>query len=337
MQQCICNLVIMEEARDVVMEINAVPTLMGLLEACSGYVEFCREAFRTITRLCTDKGTSILIASTSMHVIMGTIKQQDEDEKFLDVAFKTLGAIAHEPSNLKAIVNHEGIQRIITAITMHPDYAPLMKSAIQSLDNIAMASQDNASIVIEEGGKELLEMVMESHKDNADIQRYGKSALLTMSALEGLSRSKNITERAARSKARGGAEVKEDPLGEFRHVLSAGKVMKLWNSGSSRAVHVLASADFRSIVWQEVGSTKKLGALELRAVVLVRAGIESKGFKRGFMSLEAAAKVEHCFSVVGDHSNVDLEAGNVKEREKWVAAFTKLHEVFKTNPAGLQQ
>jgi hypothetical protein len=211
-----------------------------------------------------------------------------------------------------------------------------MKSAIQSLDNITMASSENASIVIDEGGKELLEMVMESHRDNADIQRYGKSALLSMSALEGLTRSKNITERAARNKGKVVA-TKEDALGEFRYLLSAGKIMKVWSGGSSRTAHVLASSDFRSIVWQEVGTTKKLGALELRAVVQVREGIESRGFKRGMLSMESAAKPEHAFSVVGDHSNLDLETANAKEREKWVAALNRLHQVFKNNPAGLQQ
>jgi ParB family chromosome partitioning protein len=54
----------------------------------------------------------------------------------------------------------------------------------------------------------------------------------------------------------------------------------VWSGGSSRTAHVLASSDFRSIVWQEVGTTKKLGALELRAVVQVREGLESRGFSR---------------------------------------------------------
>ena len=337
MQQCISNLMVLAEGRDAIRTLNAVPVLMGLLESCSRYVEYAREAFRTVTRLCADPDLSVLIASSSMHILMAAMTVHEEDAKFLDVAFKTLSAVAFEPSNLRAIVQHDGIKRIIMAITMHPDSAPLMKSAIQSLDNIAMASTDNASIVIDEGGKELLEMVMESHRDNADIQRYGKSALLSMSALEGLTRSKNITERAARSKGKA-SEAKEDALGgEFRHLLSAGKIMKVWHGGASKMVHVLASSDFRSIVWQEVGTTRKLGALELRAVVQVRAGGEAKGFKRGMLSMEAAAKPEHCFSVQGDHSSIDLEAGNAKEREKWVAALAKLHEVFKTNPAGLQQ
>ena len=336
MQQCISNLVVMEDGREAVRELHAIPTLMSLLETCVAHHDFAREAFKTITRLCADKDMSVEIASTSMHILMAAIAKYEEDAKFLDVAFKTLSAVAFEQSNLRAIVQHNGIQRIISAITMHPDYAPLMKSTIQSLDNIAMASTDNASIVIDEGGKELLELVMESHKDNADIQRYGKSALLSMSALEGLTRSKNITERAARNKGKAVA-VKEDPLGEFRYLLSAGKIMKIWTGGSSKSVHVLASNDFRSLVWQEVGTTRKLGALELRAVVLVRAGMEGRNFKRGLLNMEAAPKAEQCFSVVGDHSNVDLEASTVKDREKWVAALLKLHEVFKTNPAGLQQ
>jgi hypothetical protein len=340
------NLAAMEEGREVFRALNAVPELMALLEGCGEATEFCRQTMIAFTRLCTEPDLAALVCTSGMHIVMATIGTHEIDSKFLSVAFKLLGHLAFEPANLKAIVQHNGIQKIIRAITMHPDYRPLMVSAIQTLDNIAMGSTENASIVIDEGGKELIQVIMESHADSPEIQRYGKSALLSMSALEGLSRSAAITAKAARSKgagggggggggAGGGGEVKEDPLGlEVRQLLAAGRVFKVWQKGAAAPAHVVMSADFRSIIWQEVSSQKKLGALELRAVVGVKAGMGA-GHKKSLLSMAAAAKHETAFSVLGEHNNLDLEAQSQKEQEKWVAAFSKLLHVFKTAPAKL--
>ena len=334
------NLAAQEEGREVFRALNAVPALMALLEGCAeGAPAFCKELMATFTRLCTEGDLAALIATSGMHVIMSVIAKYEVDSKFLSAAFKLLGHLAFDPANLRAIVQHNGIQKIIRAITMHPDYRPLMVSAIQTLDNIAMGSTENASIVIDEGGKELIAAIMESHMDSKEIQRYGKSAMLSMSALEGLSRSAAITAKAARSKGGGGGgegPAVEDPLGEHRHVLSAGKVFKVWHNGTSKPAHVVMSADFRSIVWQEVSTQKKLGALELRAVVGVRAGMGA-GHKKSLMSMQTAAKHELSFSVLGEHSNLDLEASSAKEQEKWVTAFTKVHQVFRSNPGALAQ
>lgn len=337
------NLAAMEEGREVFRALNAVPEIMALLEGCREASAFCREAMITLTRLCTEADLAALVATSGMHIIMATIGHYEIESKFLSVAFKLLGHLAFEPANLKAIVQHNGIQKIIRAITMHPDYRPLMVSAIQTLDNIAMGSTENATIVIEEGGKELIQVIMESHADSPEIQRYGKSALLSMSALEGLARSAQITAKAARSKALGGGggggvgeEAREDPLGlEFRQLLAAGRVFKVWQKGTSSTAHVVMSPDFRSILWQEPNSSqKKLGALELRAVVGVKAGVGA-GHKKSLLSMQTAAKHELSFSVLGEHNNLDLEAQSQKEQAKWVEAFTRLLHVYKTAPGRL--
>ena len=46
------------------------------------------------------------------------------------------------------IVQHNGIQKVMQAITNHPDNQALMVRCIQTLDNIAMANQEHAKIVI---------------------------------------------------------------------------------------------------------------------------------------------------------------------------------------------
>jgi hypothetical protein len=160
-----------------------------------------------------------------------------------------------------------------------------------------------------------------------------------MSALENLTKSAEITAKAARAAAAPGARKKAaeagpaDPLAEYRHALSAGKVMKVWSKGAPKAAHVVVSPDFRSIVWQEVGTQKKLGALDLRAVITVRAG-KGEGHKKSMLSTKKVDD-ELAFSVVGERNSLDLEANSVKERTLWVDALSKLLNIFRTNPGAL--
>jgi hypothetical protein len=213
-----------------------------------------------------------------------------------------------------------------------------MVRSIQTLDNIAMANKENAAIVIDEGGKELIETIMSTYPDDDDIQRAGKSALLSMSALENLSKSAEITARAAKaSRAAGGKKKVEagpvDPLADVRHMLSAGKVMKVWVKGTPTAAHVLVSPDFKSVVWQDVKSQKKLGAMDLRSIIAIRAST-GEGHKKGLLSTKTVDP-ECAFSVVGERASLDLEAMSTKERNGWVDALTRLHTLYRTNPGAL--
>jgi hypothetical protein len=117
---------------------------------------------KTLTRLCADDALSSTIAERGMHIIMAAIDRFDLDPEFLTVAFRLLGHLAFVETNLTVIVQHNGIQRIVRAITSQPDAKNLMVRSIQTLDNIAMANKENAAIVIDEGGKELIETIMES-------------------------------------------------------------------------------------------------------------------------------------------------------------------------------
>lgn len=170
------------------------------------------------------------------------------------------------------------------------------------------------------------------------LQRYGKSALLSMSALENLSRSAEITAKAARSGAAGKAAKKaeaapKDPLAEFRHSLSAGKVMKVWVKGANKPAHVVVSPDWKSVVWQDMKTQKKLGALDLRQVSTIKAGM-SEGHKKALLTPKAADP-ECCFTVVADRASLELEANSAKECKTWVEALTKLLHVFRTTVGGV--
>jgi hypothetical protein len=57
-------------------------------------------------------------------------------------------------------------------------------------------------------------------------------------------------------------------------MLSAGQVLQVYTKGSAKPCHVLVAPDWKSIVWQDPKNAKKIGALDLRAVGAVHAGVE---------------------------------------------------------------
>ena len=335
-QLALTNLAASEDARTAIRNMEGVATILGLFEQNITDRTYVTETMKTLTRLCADDRLSASIADRGMHILMAAVDRYNRDPDFLTVAFRLLGHLAFVESNLTIIVQHNGIHKVIGAITAHPDSKGLMVRSIQTLDNIAMANKENAAIVIDEGGKELIETIMETYAEDEEIQRYGKSALLSMSALENLSKSAEITAKAAKAGALGKKKVETgpvDPLAEYRHTLSAGKVMKVWTKGAPKAAHIVCSPDFRSIVWQEVGSQKKLGAMDLRTVVAVRAGT-GDGHKKALLSTKTV-DADLAFTVVGERASLDLEANNKKELGLWVEALSKLLTVFRTNPSAL--
>jgi len=341
-QLALTNLAGDESARGAMRNMDTAQSVLALVEGHLNDKLYVNEAIKTLTRLAGDDDLSRAIASAGMHVVMAAVDKHARDAEFLTDAFRLLGHLAFVEANLTVIVQHNGIKKIVAAIMEHPDHQPLMLRSIQTIDNIAMANKENAAIVIEEGGKELIEMIMEQEQyaKDADIQRYGKSALLSMSALENLSKSAEITAKAAKASqlakiakpVGGGAAPSKpaDPLAEFRHVLSAGKVMKVWAKGSANAAHVLVSPDFKSIVWQDVGSQKKLGALDLRQVSAIKAGV-SDGHKGGMFGSKPK-EPDACFSVVGVGAGLDVECTTIKDAKTWVEGLGKLLLTYKTAP-----
>jgi len=324
-----------EDARTSLKNQEGLRTILALLEAHAGVKGYVEEVLKTLTRLCADDALSASIAENGMHILTSIIERHADDPELLTAAFRLLGHLAFVESNLTIIVQHNGIVRVMNAITAHPECQPLIVRSIQTLDNIAMANKENAQIVIDEGGKELIETIMSTYSDDDEIQRYGRSALLSMSALENLSKSAEITRRAAANlkntkKEKVVDEKVPDPLAEFRHPLSAGKIMKVWTKGVPKTEHVVVSTDWRSIVWQDILSHKKQGALDLRAVVAIKAG-NGEGHKKSF-TVAKAADPACTFSIVGERMSLDVEANNPKERQLWVDGLSKLLVVFRTTP-----
>jgi hypothetical protein len=340
-QLALTNLATSEDARSQIRNMDGVAILLSLLETNIGNKDFAVESIKTMTRLCADDALSKAIAVDGMDLLMRAADKYDEPG-FLTVAFRLMGHLAFVESNLTIIVEHNGIQRVIGAITNFPDHLALMVRCIQTLDNIAMAHKENAAIVIDEGGIELIETIKDTYPESDEIQKAGNSALLSLKALENLAKSANITAKAARMGKIAGAKSVidavpvKDPLSDYRGLLKSGKVLKVWTRGSSVAAHVLVSPDWRSIVWQEIKPPqKKIGAIELRTISGVRTGCND-GHKKGMLSMSTPADPENSFTVVTDRGSLDLEAGSMKERENWVTALSALLAIYKKDPASLK-
>lgn len=117
-------------------------------------------------------------------------------------------------------------------------------------------------------------------------------------------------------------------------MLSAGSVLNVWTKGKYKPCHVLVSSDWRNIVWQDPKTSKKLGAMDLRSVSSVEAGVRP-GHKKKF-GMGRKVKPDCAFSVVGDRHNLNLEVMVAAQRKRWVTALSTLLNVFKTNPSALR-
>jgi hypothetical protein len=274
-QLALTNLAINEEAREQLRNMDGIGTILGLLEANVTNKEYVGEVLKTLIRLSVDDVLSQQIANDGMHIIM-QICDRFGDPDFLSIAFRLLGHLAFVETNLTIIVQHNGIQKIIGAISSFPDNQPLMVRCIQTLDNISMANKENASIVIDEGGKELIEAIMETYPDNDEIQKTGSSALLSLQALENMKNSADLAFKNNKTQGfgKGFEPSKRDPLSDYRNVLKAGKVLRVWTKGAATAAHVLMAADFKSVTWQEIKPPqRKIGAVDLREIREIKDGM----------------------------------------------------------------
>merc|ERR1712087_874381 len=91
---------------------------------------------------------------------MQLIDENKKDADMLDYAFKVLGFLAFRTEGVRKIVQHDGINAIISAIGEHAREQKLMVRAIKTLDFIAMAHPDFAAIVNAHGGAAIIRKIM---------------------------------------------------------------------------------------------------------------------------------------------------------------------------------
>lgn len=330
----ITNLAAVPAGRQSLRDTNGVRAMLKRLQQHQQRTVFVQEALLMLTRCSSDDEIAQEIAQLGMHIIMQTIDQNMHSSEILTAAFRLLGHLAFVEENLSTIVQHDGIQKIVAAIAQHADARDLMMRSIQTLDNIAMANKEYARLVIEENGRDLIEMILEAFADDEEIVQYGKSALLSINSLDRLAQSEEAARKAALAAAEARAKAsasRPDPLRDVRHFLSAGQVVSVWTKGTSKPAHMLISADFRSIVWQEPsGAKKKLGALDLGSVLDVQPEA-GKGHNIKRSAFRKAANPECCFTVQGERSQLCVETNIPPDVMTWVESLHALLKVFRTD------
>ena len=136
------------------------------------------QALDTLAVLSSNDDLSTMIADSGMHIIMESADIYKDDPTFLTDVFKLLGHLAFVVTNLKVIVQYGGIALIVNSICTHPESRLLMMRSIQTLENIAMASDEHAQIVIQEGGKECIVEVRSAYSDDEEIMEKADAALI---------------------------------------------------------------------------------------------------------------------------------------------------------------
>jgi len=265
-----------------------------------------------------------------MHLILKAVHGRANDPDFLTRAFILLGHLAFHEPNLKIIAQYGGVSLIVDMMSQHAETRELVLRAVQTLDNIAMASQEHANIVRSEQGAEAVRLVMNAYKDDPEVYQVCKSALITMTTLETRQAKPRRNFMSAGEQDSFGDGT--DPLKEHRNLLKAGSVMVEWSSGGPHHRHVHILADFSALAWRDPKKNIKQSSLmPLRDIRLVRSGA-SDGHKR----FNKKANPACCFSIVGRSMTLDLETTTPDECKAWVIALQAVVHCVRKDPQWLR-
>jgi hypothetical protein len=339
----LCNLAVASDnARSELLDIGGIKTMCSIIEYFKTDKSIASIAHSTYaTMAACDDDLSKDITEYGMHELMASIERFGSDADFVASALAAITALAFVQENLASLVQYNGIQKIISSIIEHPDNVALITKAIATLEAIAMASGEYAAVVVEVGGRELINTILaqENMENETSIQSAGKAALLALATAQNIAKSDDVLASVARKTdllalgpKRGEVVGKEDPIADVRHLLSAGKILKIWIKGSPTTYHVLVSPDFRAILWQDVSSQRKMGALDLRLVktVTLGPGIYHKGgiFATKIKDPEACI----CLNAERDENGLYLECSTTKDAKVWYHALSRLIHAFRTSP-----
>jgi len=335
------NLATDADCRAALREADGPTRLVAVLEANAAVKPFVVDMVALLAALAADADLSGAVGAAATGPLLAALARYQRDPAFVTDVLRLITTLSYVPANLTVLVQLNGIQAIIAAITVHPEHQPLILRGIQTLDAIALTSKENAAIVIEEGGRDLIQAIMaqEPYTTDDEVQRFGKSALVSMAALEQQTKSVEMTARAARAAAlRKAAGVSmhdlarpADPLADVRNMLTVGKIMKLWTKGSANAVHVLMPPDATSLAWQDIKTTKKLGAADFSTVSGVRLGCGDGHKKTSALGTKLLDEAT-CFVLATRSGEVCLECTTARDANAWVDALQRALHEHRTRP-----
>lgn len=318
-------------------KIEGDAALLRCFEYFLDRAEYVAECARTLLVLSVNDDLCKSVAQGGMSLVMSAMQQHIEDRDVLQVLFRLVSSLCFVPSNIQEFMQCNGLQSIVDVVLKHTLFKPIMIQCINTLESIATSGGENAVLLKEESGLEIVNQIAHAYENDADIQRAAKGCHSSVQAAENLLKSASLgkgntaTQRDITADSR-----KADPLEGLRNMLQAGAVLNIWNKGSRSAVHIFMSDDWRSICWRDPRSTnrsRKLGAVDLRSVLAVTqgmaAGHERKGLTRRTCDPECA------FAINTDKRTLYLEGTHKSDAKRWYDAFHKLIYVFRSDPKAI--
>ena len=227
------------------------------------------------------------------------------------------------------------------------------------MDNVVSADEEFASIVADKGGQALLKQLAALHTDDEEISATITSALLSMEAMvKQRAEDGSKTGRAALFARLGGdavdlqakavgprkgrastvslneeGEPAEDPLLNFRALLSKGVVAKSWDKGMPSEQYVSVHSDWNAIILKDASGKSKAGMrVPLRSVKRAEPGYGDGHSKKGAFGAVACKEPEsHCMflsekpKASGTVKHIlNLSFSNHEEGDLWLSAFERL-------------
>jgi hypothetical protein len=325
------NLANDEENREIIRNSGGVDTILQLMEDCKGQggeneVDLLNDCINILTRLSVDDELSATIATLGMHILAKVARVYFQHDNFLTHVFQLVAQLAFIPENLLCIVQHGGIELIFDAIEKHLTSEDLMVKCIETLDHISMADEEYAQIVAEAKGKEYVEEIVRMYADNEDVQEAGQACLTSMTAMASLASKVDIDD----TELLVAEEPTDDPLKEFRSMLTSGSVLSMWEAGKKATRHVLVDWDAASILLKDTKKNTKKGVMmPLKSVKCIESGL-GKGHKKRIMGKSAAA--DCAFNIIGQNGHViSLTCMTPSDTDRWVRGLEKLIDTFRNH------
>jgi hypothetical protein len=158
---------------------------------------------------------NITVADTVTHFCLNLLTRGRyiDDAEVLIVTVKLLSAMLLQPSNVARVVQHSGIEAFIAVIGRHAEDSVLIQECVGAIEIISRTSPgrgrceamsgavrskrvvvavlltaEYALIIGENGGKELLSMILSVYSNNPSVTTSAKAALDTVESQEALVR-----------------------------------------------------------------------------------------------------------------------------------------------------
>ena len=187
-----------EKHRPVVLNTDAINTLVRLLEDHTDEPKVCMEILRALSNLAAPPeesdhlDLSHNVADLSMHAVVNVINQNSRNAKVVNSALQLVGFLSFDAENVKMIVRMGGIGMIMNAISLHPDNEMIITRCVKNLDFIAISDKDNALVVVEHEGVRLIKAIKENYPTNKEILDICDSALLSFASVDGVAPSPGV-------------------------------------------------------------------------------------------------------------------------------------------------